>query len=155
MDFLTQLLLTAAHPFLYEHIGFWILRIDMRTIWNSYYNTTNVPTRLHLSQIKRISSSYRFFHLLTNWNSQHIPVTAFSLYKCKSVCPVVRRVDIGRIYSAVVQSLKFEWSIQITWKRKVAWKHKYLLAQQYQSWQTLQLSFLNTSGQVFYFHKTD
>ena len=50
---------TTTHyssPFLYVHIGFWILRIAIRPNCNNY-NITIVPTTSHLSQTKRISSS--------------------------------------------------------------------------------------------------
>ena len=78
-------------------VGFWMLRIAIRPIWINCYNITNVRTRLHLIQMKRMSDSHYFLHL------------------------------IGRIYSSIAQNLKFDWSIQITWKCKDAGKQKYSL----------------------------
>ena len=128
-DFLIQPLLTPVHRFLYLNIGFWILKIAIRPTWNNCYDITNYPARLHLSQMKRISGSHYFFHLSTNSTSQHLPVTALSLHVFKLLCSVLRRVNIGRIYSLIAWNLKFDWSIQITWKCKAAGKHKYLLVQ--------------------------
>ena len=67
--------LATVHPFIYVHIGFWILTIAIRPNWNSYHNITNAPTSLHLSQIKRISDSHYFLLLFTNSTLQHVPVT--------------------------------------------------------------------------------
>ena len=55
--------LATVHPFLYVHIGFWILIIAIRLNWN-YHNITNAPASLLLSQIKRISDSHYFLLLL-------------------------------------------------------------------------------------------
>ena len=33
---------------------------------------------------------------------------------------MLRRVDLGRIYSSIAQDLKFDWSTQITWKSEAA-----------------------------------
>ena len=35
-------------------------------------------------------------------------------------CSVLRRVDLGRIYSSIAQDLKSDWSTHITWKREAA-----------------------------------
>ena len=67
--------LATVHPFLYVHIGFWILRIAIRPNWNNYHNITNAPTSLHLSQIKRLSDSHYFLLLFTNSTLQHVSVT--------------------------------------------------------------------------------
>ena len=121
-DVLIQPLLITVQPFLYAHIGFWTFRITIRTNWNSYYNTTNVPTALHLSQMKRFSGSLYFFHLFTNSALQQLPITALSVHKCKLVCSVLWRVEVGRIYSSITQNLKFDWSLNITWKRRATGK---------------------------------
>ena len=83
--------------------------------------------------MKRISGSHNFLHLFTNSTSQLVQVTALSQHEIKVVCPVPRRLHIGRIYSSIEQNLKFDWSIEITWKSKAAGKKKYLLVQQQQS----------------------
>ena len=31
---------------------------------------------------------------------------------------VLRRVNVGRIYSSITKDLKLDWSIQVTWKRR-------------------------------------
>ena len=49
-NFLTQF---TVHYFLYVHIRFRTFRIATRPNWNNYYNITNVPTTLYLSQMKR------------------------------------------------------------------------------------------------------
>ena len=49
-----------------------MLRIVVRPILNNYYNTTNAPTRLHLSEMKRISGSHYFFYVFTNLTSQSL-----------------------------------------------------------------------------------
>ena len=104
--------LATVHPFLYVHIGFWILRIVIRPNWNNYHNITNAPTSFHLSQIKRISGSHYLLLLFTNSALQHVPVPNYiSLLECKLVYSVLRHVDIGRIYSSITQSFKFDWSI--------------------------------------------
>ena len=121
-DFLIQPLLTTVQPFLYGHICFWTFRITIRTNWNNYYNITNVPTALHLSQMKRFSGSHYFLHLFTNSASQQLPITALSVHKCRLVCSVLWRVEIGRIYSSITQNLKFNWSLNITWKRRATGK---------------------------------
>ena len=71
-------------------------------ISKDYYNLTNGPTRLHLSEMKRISGSQYVLRLLTNSTSQHVPVTALSLfYEFKLVYSVLWRADLGRIYSSI------------------------------------------------------
>ena len=101
--------------------------------------------------------------MFTNSTSQHVSVTTLSLFECKLVCWVLRRVDIGIIYSLIAQNLKFNWSILITWKRKAAGKSDlFNQAQMFAGTTTtpkltnLQLlSFVIPFGQVVYFHKTD
>ena len=78
-NFLIQPLLTPIHPFLYAHIGFWILGIPIRPNWNNY-NITNVPTTLRLNQMKQICSSYYFLHLFINSPSQHVYVIAIFIW---------------------------------------------------------------------------
>ena len=70
----------------------------------------------------RISGFHYFLHLFTNSTSRHVPVTALSLFELKLVWSVLRRVDIGRLYSSIAQDLKFDWSIQITCKRTTTGK---------------------------------
>ena len=83
-------------------------------------------------------------------------MTALSLYEWNLVCPVLQRLDIGRIYGLIAQNLEVDWSAQIAWKRKGAGKHKYSLVQQHQSWQKLQLlSFLIPLVEAVHFHKTE
>ena len=112
--------LATFHHFLYVHIGFWILRIAIRPNWNNYHNITNAPTSLHLRQLNG------FLTVPTSFLSSQIQLYStsqwpnyISLLECKLVSWVLRRVDIGRIYSWVTQNLKFDWSIQIMYKRKV------------------------------------
>ena len=80
-------------------IRFRIFRVVIWTNWNNYYNITNVPTTLHLNQIKRILGSHQFLYQL------------FHL-----------RVFVGTIYSLVSKDLKFDWSIQVTRKRRAVGK---------------------------------
>ena len=136
----------------------WMLRIAIRPNWNNYYNIANVLTTLHLSQMKRISSSHYFFHLFTNSTSQHVPMTALSLCKYKLVCSVLQRVDIGRIYSLNAQILKFDWSTQILWKHKAAGKSDlFEKALIFGSTTTPKLTkiLVVIFSCPFYFHKTD
>ena len=112
-DFLIQLILTKGDPFLYVHTDFWRLRIAIRSNWNNYYNITNVPTTSRISQMKQISDSHCFLHLFTNSASQHVSVTAQSLFECKLVCLVFHPLDTWRIYSTIALKLKFDRSIQI------------------------------------------
>ena len=56
-DILIQPILTTVHPFFHVHIGLLILGIAIRRNWNNYYNITDVPTTLHLSQMNPIFSS--------------------------------------------------------------------------------------------------
>ena len=58
-------LLTTVHYFLYVHIRFRTFKIAIKPNWNSYYNISNVPTTLYLSQMKRICGSHYFLDLLT------------------------------------------------------------------------------------------
>ena len=69
---------------------------------------------LYLIQTKAVAGSQHFIHLFQNLTLEHLPVTTFSLYESKLVCPVMRRVDVGRAYSFIAQNLNFGWSIQIT-----------------------------------------
>ena len=69
--------------------------------------------------MRRVPCSLYFFHLFTNLISQHVLVTTLSLFKSNLV---LRRVDIGIIYSSITQNSKFDRSMQIMWKRKVAGK---------------------------------
>ena len=65
-NFLILPLLTTIHSFLYVHIRFRTFRIAIKPNWNNYYNISNVPTTLYLSQMKRISSWQYFLDLFTN-----------------------------------------------------------------------------------------
>ena len=58
--------------------------------------------------MKRFFGSNYFLHLFTYLASQHVPVTALPLYKCKLVLSVLLRVDIGSIYGPIAQDLKFD-----------------------------------------------
>ena len=51
--------------------------------------------------MKRISGSQCFLHLFTNSTSQHVPVTALSVFESKVVCLVLRHVDIRGIFSSI------------------------------------------------------
>ena len=103
--------LTTIHRFHYVHIGFWILRIAIRPILNNYYNITNAPTRLHLSEMKRISGSHYFLCVFTNLTLRPSDRTISFLWM-KVVCSVLRRVNLRRIYCSVAQDMKFHWSTQ-------------------------------------------
>ena len=81
--------------------------------------------------MKRSSGPDYFLHLFTTGPSDR--TCKWSLHEFKLICSVLRRVDVGKIYSLIAQNLKFDWSIQITWKPKASDKHKYSLAQQHQS----------------------
>ena len=85
--------------------------------------------RFHLSEMKRISGFHYFLYMFTNLTSQHVLVTTLSLfYEGKLVCSVLRRVDLGRIYSSIAQDLKLDWWTQITWKHEASGEYcKYLL----------------------------
>ena len=128
-NFLIQLLLTTVHSFLYVRTRFRIFRIATRANWNSYYNINNVPTKLYLSRMKRISGLYYFLHLFPNSTPQHLRLTALSLCEYKLF-------------------LEFDWSIQVTWKegqlvnqicfsKRFVWA--YSLLQQHESWLILQM----------------
>ena len=114
--FLIQSILTTVHPFHYVHIGFWTLRTAIRPILNNYYDVTNAPTRLHLSETKRISSYHYFLYLFTNLTSQSLykfnlrPSDGTISFLWMKVCLVLRRVDLRRIYCSIKQDLKFDWS---------------------------------------------
>ena len=134
-NFLIQRLLTTIHSFLYVRIRFRTFRIATRPNWNSYYNITNVPTKLYLSRMKRISGSYQFLHHFPNSTPQH-RLTALSLCEYKLF-------------------LKFDWSVQVTWKegqlvnqirfsKRFVWA--YSLLQQQESWLILQV-------QMVYFYE--
>ena len=111
-NFLIQPLLTTAQSFLYVQIRFRTFRIAITPSLNNYYNITNIPTTLYLSQMKRISCSHYFIY-------SQIWLTALSLFECKLVfCLVLRRVYVGRIYSSIAKDLKFDWPIQVTWKQR-------------------------------------
>ena len=137
-----QPLLTTCHPFIYVHIGFWILKNIINTkLWNNYYNTndiTDVPTTLLLSQMKRVPDYPYFLHPLPNSISLHVPVATLSLFECKLVGSVHWCIDIGKLYSLIAQ--KFEIRLLIKVRRNVrlledqifSSKYKYLLVQQHQ-----------------------
>ena len=52
----------------------WFLNIKNSNKASDYNNTTNTPTRLHLSEMKRISGSHYFIYMFANLTSQHVPV---------------------------------------------------------------------------------
>ena len=129
-------LLTTVHFFLYVHIRFRALRIAIKPNWNNYYNISNLPSTLYLSQMKLIFGSHHFLYLLTKSD-----LLLYFLLRCayrrewKLVfCSVLRRVCVRRIYSSIAKDLKFDWLIQVMWKRRV-----YSLVKQHESWQILQL----------------
>ena len=74
---------------------------------------TTTPDNAIDSNMK-YKASHHLLHLFINSTSQHLLVTALSLYQCKLVCLVFQLVDVVRIYSLIAQSLKFAWQIQIT-----------------------------------------
>ena len=127
------------YTFVSEH-----LRIAIELNWNNYYNISNAPTALYLSQMKGISDWHCFLDLLTNpTNCRYLLLRCAHLREWKLVfCSVFWQVYVRRIYSSIAKDLKFDWSIQVTWKRRV-----YSLVQQHESWQILQLlSFLIPVG---------
>ena len=103
-----QTLLAIVHSFFYVHIRFRTLRKDLRPKWKNYYDISNVPTTLYLSQMKSISDSHYFLHLFTNLRLQHLRLIALSLCKSKLVfCLVLQRVYVRRIYSLIAKKFKF------------------------------------------------
>ena len=108
------------HPFLYVYNGTQAQKIAIRPKWNIFCN--NVPTTLHLSQIKRISGSQCFLHLFTYSISQLVTSTALSLFQSNLSFFSALRVDIRIIYSSVKGNVKLYWSTQITCKPKAAGK---------------------------------
>ena len=81
-----QPLLTTVHSFLYVRIHL------TRVKWNWF--VAHITSSLHRSD--QLHCIY---------------------VKCKLVfCLVLRRVNVGRIYSSIAKDLKFDWSIPDTWK---------------------------------------
>ena len=162
---------TTTHyssPFLYVHIGFWILRIVIRPNCNNY-NITIVPTTSHLSQTKRISSSLlplsvRKFNITARPKDRII-----SIWMQASSCGASARRHMENLYW---NRTKFEiclvnrdhvetsgcWEIRFVWASiNICWySNTKAIAILFQSWPVLQLlSFLILLGQVVCFHKTD
>ena len=102
-------ILTRVHSFFYVHIRFRKFRIAIRPNRSNYYNITNVPTTLYLSQMKQISGSHYFLHLFTNSNSCSfpIPVKQVVCFQETHYCIILR--DYLHLYD-----LKF--SKQVFWK---------------------------------------
>ena len=123
--------------------GFRTLRIAIKANWNNYYNISNVPTSLYLSQMKRDSGSHYFLDLFTNPTNCYLLLRCTHLREWKLVfCSVLRRVYVRRIYSLITKYFKFDWSIQVAWEQRA-----YSLVQQHESWQIFQLlSFLIPVG---------
>ena len=104
--------------------------------------------------MKRISG-------LPNFISPQIQLTALSLRECKLVfCLVLRRVNVGRIYSSIAADLKFDWSIQVTLKKRAlvnldSFEHiRWYGSTKANKYSSCYL-FLSLSEQVVYFHETD
>ena len=99
-------------------IRFLKFRMAIRPNWDKFYNMTNLPTTLHLSQMKQVSGSHYFLCPFTDLTLLHFPVTVLSLREWKLVRSVLRHIDVGRIYSSIARNLNFDWSIQVMWKRR-------------------------------------
>ena len=68
---------------------------------------------------------------------------------------MLRRVDLGRVYSSIAEDLKFDWSTQITWKSEGNTSTGWCTATTKLTDISAVISFLISFGQVVYFHKTD
>ena len=104
--------------FILSFIRFLKFRMAIRPNWDNFYNMTNLPTTLHLSQMKQVSGSHYLLCPFTDLTLLHFPVTALSLRKWKLVRSVLRHIDVERIYSSIARNLNFDWSMQVMWKRR-------------------------------------
>ena len=144
-------LLTTVHSFLYVQIHLRTFRIATTPSWKNCYNITNAPTKLHLSQMKRISGSH---HLI----SLKIRLAALSLRECKLVfCLVLRHVNVRRIFRK-----RFEiWLVNTghVKTKGVGKLDSFEHIRWYSSTKADKCSscylFLSLSEQVVYFHETD
>ena len=103
----------------------------------------------------------------TSFICSQIRLTAQFLCECRSVCLVLRRVYVARIYSLIAKILKFDWSMKVTWTWRVivnqirlskrfsfehiCWKLQQTKADKYSGYYL----FFSLSRQLVYFHEAD